>query len=308
MLSLIRAIMETHIDTICTICTIRNDLYEDWLSHLTATGRKKITTDTYRKNLRMCLSVLAEDNRPQDPANIRPEDFVYLKDALPQKEEVRRAYMRTLALWCEFVTGTDPMKKANLLFNREQRNRRFITDAEFRTLYEHADPALRMAIILGGMLGLRRAEIAHIRDEDIHGGYLTVYGKGHGQGLRADMRLPKLVEDELVVYRQWKATKRQSGDGYLIQNGAPLSATTPASLSNKFRKLALSLNIDATMHSLRRFYATSLYQEGADVVLISRMMRHADVSTTVRAYISDQKDKEREAMLTHNDRVTALLS
>ena len=65
--------METHIDTICTICTIRNDLYEDWLSHLTATGRKKITTDTYRKNLRMCLNVLAQDNRPQDPANIRPE-------------------------------------------------------------------------------------------------------------------------------------------------------------------------------------------------------------------------------------------
>lgn len=286
----------------------QTELEERWLGHLLAMGRKQITVDTYRKNLRVCMRTLEAGERPMSPYDITPDEFVYLLKNLTQKEEVRRAYMRTVALYCVHYTGQDPMRAANLLFNREQRTRKFITDADFSKLYSNADPTMRMAIILGGMMGLRRAEICSIRDEDIRGGYLTVHGKGHGDGLMARLRVPVLVEEELVRYRMWKSSRPNSHDGYLIQSGKPLHGITPASLGNRFKNLCRKNRIDATVHSLRRYYGTTLYMQSAsDVVLTAKLLRHADASTTLRCYVSSCDTREREAISRMNDYVTSVL-
>ena len=281
---------------------------EEWLDTLKASGRKEITLKTYRKDVIQCLSTLEKDGRPTSPYEIRPEDFVYLRNNLPQKEETRRSYMRVLALWIVHYTGKDPMKSANLLFNREQRNRVFINDADYQKLYENANPTMRMVIILGGMMGLRRAEICSIRDEDIRGNFLTVRGKGHGNGFVVKLRIPDLVQEEIVRYRQWKATKPNSGDGYLIQNGNPLSKASISAMSNRFRTFANKVEVNATVHSLRRYYAMTLYDETqCDIITVAKLMRHADVSTTSRCYLSASDTKEREAISRMNDHISNLL-
>lgn len=286
----------------------QTELEERWLGHLLAMGRKQITVDTYRKNLRVCMRTLEAGGRPMSPYDITPDEFVFLLQNLTQKEEVRRAYMRTVALYCVHYTGHDPMKSANLLFNREQRNRKFINDQDFAKLYTNADPTLRMAIILGGMMGLRRAEICSIRDEDIRGGYITVHGKGHGEGLMARLRVPMLVEEELVRYRMWKSTRPSAQDGYLLQVGKPLHAMSPSSLSNKFKNLCKRNKVDATVHSLRRYYGTTLYmQSAADIVLTAKLLRHADCSTTLRCYVQSCDTREKEAISRMNDYVTLVL-
>ena len=285
-----------------------NDYIETWLSTLESTGRKDLTIRTYRKDIQQCLKVLAEAGRHTSPYEITSDDFVYLRNNMPQKEEVRRGYMRILALWCEFYTGRDPMKSANLLFNREQRNRVFINDVDYMKLYENADPTMRMVVILGGMMGLRRAEICTIKDDDIRGGFITIHGKGHGDGLTVRLRMPKLVEEEIVRYRQWKSTKPNSGDGYLLQNGRPLSRVSISSMSNRFGQFARKHGVTATLHSLRRYYAGTLYYEtGCDIVTVSHMMRHADTSTTTRCYINASDDREREAMEKLDEHVSDLL-
>lgn len=287
---------------------MQDEYIDEWLESLRRTGRKDLTIRTYRKDVIQCLKVLAEDGRSTSPFDITPDDFVYLRHHMPQKEEVRRGYMRILALWCQFHTGKDPMKSANLLFNREQRNRVFINDVDYMKLYEAADPTMRMVVILGGMMGLRRAEICTIMDDDIRGGFITVRGKGHGDGLTVRLRMPKLVEEEIVRYRQWKSTRPNSGDGYLLQNGKPLSHVSISSMSNRFGLFAKRNGVTATLHSLRRYYAGTLYYEtGCDIVTVSHMMRHADVSTTSKCYISASDDREREAMEKLNDHVSDLL-
>lgn len=281
---------------------------EEWLDTLKASGRKEITIKTYRKDVIQCLNVLEKDGRPTSPYEIRPEDFVYLRNNLPQKEETRRSYMRILALWIVHYTGKDPMKSANLLFNREQRNRVFINDMDFQKLYDNANPTMRMVIILGGMMGLRRAEICNIKDDDIRGHFLTVKGKGHGDGLVVKLRMPDLVQEEIVRYRQWKATKPNSGDGYLIQNGNPLSKASVSAMSSRFRTFANKVEVNATVHSLRRYYAMTLYEEtNSDIITVAKLMRHADVSTTSRCYLSASDTREREAISKVNDHVSCLL-
>lgn len=284
------------------------ELIQEWLDSLSASGRKAITIDTYRKNIRQCLRVLERDGRPTSPYEIGPEDFVYLKDALTQKEEVRRAYMRVLAMFCLHCTGQDPMKKANLLFNREHRDRVFIDDADFIKLYDNASPTMRMVIMLGGVMGLRRAEICSIRDEDIRGGYIIVHGKGHGDGLTVKCRIPPIVEEEIAIYRQWKSTKPNSGDGYLIQNGRTLSKVSISGMSNYFRLFTRRISVTATLHSLRRYYAMTLYNATqCDIITVAKLMRHADTSTTARCYLNACDNREREAVAKVDEHVTTLI-
>ena len=283
-------------------------LEEGWLDHLLAMGRKQITIDTYRKNLKACMLILEQGGRSTSPYDICSDDFVYLLQNLTQKEEVRRAYMRTVALYCEYYTGRDPMRSANILFNREQRNRKFISDEEFAKLYRAADPTMRMAVMLGGLMGLRRAEICSVKDEDIRGGYLTVRGKGHGEGLITRLRIPTLVEEELVRYRAWKSKLKSVADGFLIQVGRPLHGLSPSSLSNKFKTLRKKAGVDATVHSLRRYFGVTLYdQSSADIVLTAKLMRHADPSTTIRCYIRPCDRREREVIVKANEYVAGVL-
>lgn len=273
-----------------------NTYIENWLDTLAASGRKPITIKTYRKDIDQCLRVLSDGGRSTSPFDICPDDFVYLRENLTQKEEVRRDYMRILAKWVMFHTGQDPMKSANLLFNREQRNRVFISDEDFATLYENANPTMRLAIILGGMMGLRRAEMCMIRDEDIRAGYITIHGKGHGgNGLTVRLRMPRLVEEEVSEYRVWKNTRPNSGDGYLLQNGTPLSGMSVAGFSNSFGHYSRKLGVTATLHSLRRYFATTIYNTSqADIVLTAKMMRHASTSTTAKCYLDCSDSRERE--------------
>lgn len=271
-------------------------------------GRKPLTISTYRKNLKQCMKVLETNGVEMNALTLTPDDFVMLYNRMPQKEEVRKAYMRTLAQLCVFHSGHDPMKKAGILFNREQRHRDFLTDEDFHRLYENVDPTMRMVVILGGCMGLRRAEIASVRDEDIRGGYLTVWGKGHGKGLRVQLRIPQVVEDEIMRYRAWKATKQNSGDGYLVQNGKVLSRVALSTLSTRMAQLSRKLGIHGTIHSLRRYYATTLYDvTQSDIVTVSRLMRHADVSTTAKCYINSSDRQEREAMRRLDEYVQGML-
>lgn len=284
------------------------ELIEGYLGYLAENGRKDLTIRTYRRSLAQCLRALEDGGRATSPYDLDADDFRWLFHNMTQKEETRRAYMRTLSLFCRHYTGRDPMRSANILFNREQRDRVFIDDEDFTTLYENAGPTMRMVIVLGACMGLRRAEICSIRDEDIRGGYIVVHGKGHGDGLRALCRMPALVAEEIDRYREWKATRENSGDGYLVQNGPVLSRASTEGLSNTFGQYARRLGVRATLHSLRRYYATTLYyQTGSDITTVSRLMRHADSSTTIRCYIGSDDTREREAVGRLSEHVSAVL-
>lgn len=51
-----------------------------------------------------------------------------------------------------------------------------------------------------------------------------------------------------------------------------------------------------TTHSLRRFYATTLYYEtDCDIQTVRNLMRHADVATTLRCYVDAYDAREDEA-------------
>ena len=91
---------------------------DEWLDHLRSLNRKEDTLRTHRSNVRRCLVFLMADNRSTEAEDIDQDDIQYLWKVLPVKEDVRRAYLRSLAGMIEYHTGTDVVKKADLLHNR----------------------------------------------------------------------------------------------------------------------------------------------------------------------------------------------
>lgn len=284
-----------------------------YLQALRDCGRKENTLHNYEKILSRIIELLAEDGRPTKAAEITKDDILYLYRNLPTKEEVTRSYLRTLAGMIIHYTGVDVVKQTNLLFNRPMYNRRFLSDEEFRALYMAADPIERMTLILGGMMGLRRAEIASVRDEDIRNGMLTVHGKGHTeQGLVFKLEIPTMVSKEIDAYRSWKHQFAPGNDGYLIQtpnirNGGRLTRTNGSNLGERLRLLGKRVGIQVSPHELRRYYATTLYRQGVDLETLKDLMRHSDVSTTLRCYVQPSDERQRQAVKTMDQYMASVL-
>lgn len=273
---------------------------DEWLAELRRNGRKSNTVMTHRNNVYQCLAALDAAGFSTRAAYIGQGEVIYLWEVLRLKEGVKRAYLRSLANMIQYHTGKDPVKDANILYNRDVRDRVFITKEEFVAAYRSSDEMERLVLLLGGLLGLRRAEIVSITNADISGEVLTVHGKGHGEeGLVASVHLNKPVLDAIAAYRASDMKQGVSMDDYLIQvrdHRGRLHKMPPTQLSKVVSDLGSRCGFKMTTHSLRRLYATLLYYDAeCDLQTVKAMMRHADVSTTLRCYVDVNDLRIREA-------------
>lgn len=283
----------------------------DYIEALRRMGRKETTLKNYEKILVQLLGMLGDAGRPTRAEDITTEEILFLYHNLTTKEEVTKLYLRVLAGMIIHFTGIDVVKQTNLLWNRAQYQRSFLKDEEIRTIYQRADPTERIIIVLGAFLGLRRAEISRIRDEDIIGDSLTIHGKGHTeQGLVVTLRMSGTVMEEIRRFRAWKSGHRDSGDGFLVQTvsartGNVLKGMTPSAIGERMRMLGIESGIHVSAHALRRYYATTIYyRTDGDIRTMASMMRHSNVSTTFKCYVQPFDEKQTETQ----DRVDSYIA
>lgn len=285
----------------------------EWFDYLRSCGRKENTIHSYRKALAVMFRCLNDGGRSYRAEDITTDDVLYLRNTLTTKEEVTHSYLRILAGLVIFKTGRDVVKQTSLLWNREHRDRVFVEPDEWAAMYRIANPLGRMVLVLGGFMGLRRAEMCALKDDDIRGDRMTVHGKGHGpNGYVQTIRIPEPVMREIEAYRRHKRMFPSSGDGFLLQNINPterkMSGVAPSTISNLMTQLAKDAGVEATCHGLRRMYATTLYYKvDCDTASLKSLMRHADVSTTFKCYIDAYDLREREAVDRLSDFMSGML-
>lgn len=272
-----------------------------WLDDLSRRGRRDTTIESYGEVVMRHLRFLRANGYLADAASIGIEEIGFLYANLPGKESTRRSELRQLANFILFTTGRDPVKQAGLLYNRESIDRVWIDLDDFKRMMAAADPTQRMILILGGMMGLRRSEIAGLRDGDIDGNRMTVRGKGHGRdGLVSVMEMPPPVTKELDRYFRWREPYRRADDHvvqHLFVTYGELRGISPKYVSDSVRKLGLKAGVRATSHSLRRMYGTALYYEcGCDPATLKDLLRHASINTTFKCYIGSSEKRKKEAM------------
>ena len=163
-------------------------------------------------------------------------------------------------------TLADPLREADLV----------------TALRKAPTPVMHRAIALGALAGLRSAEIAVLRWEDIDrtAGVLWVR---HGKGAK-DRSVP--LSGGLL------AELGDPGEGLIVTgpSGAPMSAKAVSAAVGRYLR---SLGIEnATAHKLRARYATRFLAATGDLASTARALGHASVLTTQR-YVLASSDTMR---------------
>ncbi|WP_237234499.1 tyrosine-type recombinase/integrase [Rothia nasisuis] len=122
---------------------------------------------------------------------------------------------------------------------------------------------IRLILLLAGLAGLRRTEIASLHTSAFHSTYLSITGKGgHVRIIPAHPDLQALLSLKTHGYY---FPGRFSGHRTHDYVG---------------RKISAALGKGYTPHSLRRLFATEVYRRTKDIKVVQKLLGHADISTT----------------------------
>jgi len=134
------------------------------------------------------------------------------------------------------------------------------------------DPNVKCAIALGGYAGLRISESLSVTWGNIEGRRLIVRGKGDKQRtVPISSTLAKILDDA-----------RPEG----VEPSVPICGGLTDSMARKaIVRLADQLGMpDVSTHDLRATWATCLFNSTKDVLMVSKLLGHASITTT-QAYL-----------------------
>ncbi|TKJ33604.1 tyrosine-type recombinase/integrase [Blastococcus sp. CCUG 61487] len=258
------------------------DAWEGWLK---ASGAPPTTIGLRLYQLRR-LALDHPDIRPWDV------DLDHLVLWLAQHEHwrpnTRRSYrgaLRAFYAWAVAAGHLDRSPAAALPRVKATRGLpRPIAEDVLRAAVGRADDRARLILLLAAYGGLRRAEIAHVRREDLHhdgyGWLLRVHGKGD---VYRDVPLTGLLAAALL----------DLPGGWLFPSdrrpGRPLTPERVGRIASRLLPEGWAL------HTLRHRFATRVRDGGADIYVIAELLGHRNIETT-RIYTRLAGDELRKAV------------
>jgi integrase/recombinase XerD len=134
-------------------------------------------------------------------------------------------------------------------------------------------------LVLLARLGLRAAEVAALRLDDIHwrAGEIVVRGKGHTE---ERLPLPSDVGAAMAAYLRRGRAQRPEREVFL-RVLAPLRGLSPEGVSEVVRAASQRARLGSFgSHRLRHTAATEMLRAGASLSEVAQVLRHRSVATT----------------------------
>lgn len=261
-------------------------LIEEWILWQLSARR---SMKTVRERARVIQQFIEHVNL--DPLTVQAMDVVRFTAAHPEwSPSTAATYHSYLSSWHKWLCLSDkrednPMRKLSSPRRPDRAPRPVADDALVRLLTMRIHHRTRVMITLAAVAGLRVAEIARVKGEDIdlEGRKIYVIGKGHK---RAWLPLhPLLVEAA--------ATMPQRGWWFPANSRRPGEHVHPKSVSDIIGAAMRRARIPGTPHALRHWYASTLLDDGADLRTVQELLRHASIQTTqVYTKVKDSKRVE----------------
>lgn len=203
------------------------------------------------------------------------------------KPNTRRAYrgaLRAFYAWAVAAGRIDRSPAAALPRVKATRGLpRPVAETVLRTALAAADDRARLILLLAAFGGLRRAEVARVRREDVHGGdegwQLRVHGKGDAY---RDVPLTGHLAAALL----------DCPPGWIFPSDRTGQHLTPAHVGVLASRL---LPAGWALHTLRHRFATRVRAGGADIYVIAELLGHRNIETT-RVYARLADDELRRAV------------
>jgi integrase/recombinase XerD len=206
----------------------------------------------------------------------------------------RRTYGQSLRQWHLWMVRqgirTDNPMLGIKLPKVAQHPARPVVDAHLQKLLaSRMHTRTRGMILLGGYAGLRAHEIAKVRTEDLDldSGTIRIEGKG-------DKTRHVPLHGQISDFARYRAPSK----GWWFPYGGKRDAIKPVharSVSSVVSDAMARAAVPGTAHSLRRWFATTLSEQGVDLRVIQELLGHASLATTQR-YLSVSPSRATDAV------------
>ncbi|MFC2019518.1 tyrosine-type recombinase/integrase [Chloroflexota bacterium] len=141
----------------------------------------------------------------------------------------------------------------------------------------------RLMVEVAYKTGMRRAELAALKPQDIHEGFLIVRG---GKGIK-DRLIPLTPE---LSQRLHDFTQGKKPDERVF-------GLTPPSITMKIKKFARKAGLENLhAHTLRHKFATNLLEAGVNIKVVQQLLGHENLTAT-EAYLSITDERLHEAII-----------
>jgi integrase len=270
-------------------------------------------TDTDRRMIRLHCDWLRRKGASRTTVHHRRENVRRYAERLPvplldvthdhadawQSDLARRVSISTVATYTSHVvafhrwlveTGhTDLDPTGRLPRPRVPRRApRPVPEDQFTLAVSVAPEPIRTWLILAGFMGLRAAEIAGIRREDVVERRGRLYITGLGKGNKPyTLAVPKHVVPSLSAH----LTGRPGPLWHTARSGA----VSPKYVSRTTSEVLTRLDMVWTLHCFRHRFGTAMYAQTRDLLLVQQAMRHSNPNTT-QLYVATADGEATAAM------------
>lgn len=172
------------------------------------------------------------------------------------------------------------------------------TTAQVWALHDALPEHFRPVVLLGAFAGLRVAEIAALRVEDVDfmRGIISPAIQYPAEPLKTDMsKTPIPIPHEVAL--ELNRIPAQWGSSTLVVGayGRPVAPYTIESAFRDARATVPGLPEGFRIHDLRHYYASLLIAAGLDIKTVQARLRHASAKTTLDTYGHLWPDKDESA-------------
>ena len=278
------------------------DAYLSWLK---THNRREETINTYRAQLNALEPYILDLLGFFRFDEIGPDEICALIDCLGVCERSKKDYINTFGRLVHFVTGRNPVKEAEILWNdTDPTHRIFIENEDWPIIKAAARSSTdKLILALGAYLGLRREEMVRIKLSDIDDlqslRRLTIHGKGHGKDGHVVVKdIPAPVRVALKRYLKDRERFDPETDQLLIRVDGKQPGRVMNGRSIRFAvdRMVERSGVKFTPHSLRRLYATTMWEASDyDLEVTRTATRHKSVDVLMECYIRANPKKQKTA-------------
>lgn len=260
---------------------------DDWEIWQTA---QRLSPKTIEERLRV-LRMFYMQTQIQ-PATAQPLDIArWIASHDEWSDATTAVYTTCLSTWFKWLVLVDrrvdnPMLKVGRV-RVPERVPRPIADTDVpKLLGTRMWSTTRVMIMLALLAGLRVHEIAKVRGEDFDLGTQVLWVRGKGRRLKSIPLHPLLVEiaSNMPERGWWFPMRGHEGQHVLAK-----------SVTDIIGRTMRRAGVPGSAHCLRHWYATSLFDDGADIRVVQELMRHKSLATT-QIYTKVATERQREAI------------
>lgn len=150
--------------------------------------------------------------------------------------------------------------------------------------------------------GIRREELTEVKLDDVNlsESSLLIHGKGNKERIvYFNDTTRSILSEYILVYREETKTAKESEYLFVSKKDKKLCASTVNRIVNKHFEAAGIKDKGFTVHSARKAFATTVYENTGDVFVVQQLLGHSSPSTTQR-YVGVAESRKRQAAMTVN--------